>query len=290
MNPTRTRARKTSRTAAIGRMNRQGMPIGRSAIGGRCRPARAPGGRRLRMPVGFQELDVPGVRLEADVEEVAEQGDGTDGDVDQHVGRHARGDGPGHLVMPQRDQHQPGLHQPGEHVPADRQQAEQRVEPDADPRAGDVEGPVHQPGQPLQVAGQRLAPVEFGVVMDRPGFAGYLAHAVSRNPHHRGWMSRESGGRPPASSFIRREIAVIQGRGGRFRRRRLGDDLAARRVVLADIRGVGTEDVRLVGIEIGSSPDSVRPADLPAVSPGRDAFNMARSLPSRIVASDSPIP
>ena len=198
------------------------------------------------MPVGLQELDVPGVRLEADVEEVAEQGDGADGDVDQHVSRHARGDDPGHLVMAQRHQHQPGLDQSGEHVAADRQQADDRVEPDANPRARDVEGPIHQPGEPLEVAGHRLATVELGVVVDRPGFGGCLAHAAVLGRVY---------------AFVRREIAVIQGGRRGLRRRGLGDDLAARRVVLAGIRGIGTEDVRLVRVEVGPRPARICSAD-----------------------------
>ena len=46
----------------------------------------------------FQELQVAGVRLEGDVEDVAEERDRADGDVEQDVRGHPRGDRPGDPV------------------------------------------------------------------------------------------------------------------------------------------------------------------------------------------------
>ena len=49
-----------------------------------------------------------------------------------------------------------------------------------------------------------------------------------------------------ASGFIRRELIIVEDRFRRRGRRRLGDDLSSRRVVLADIGSIGAKRVRLV--------------------------------------------
>ncbi len=98
---------------------------------------------RIPVPVGFEELDIPGIRLESNIEEVAEERDCADGDIDEDVGGHPSGYALGQLVVAEGDQYQYRLDEAGEHVATDRQQADQGIEPDGDACAGDVKGSVH---------------------------------------------------------------------------------------------------------------------------------------------------
>src|SRR5262249_61692455 len=56
------------------------------------------------------------------------------------------------------------------------------------------------------------------------------------------------------SRLIRREVAVVQGRGGGLRRRCLGGDLGARGVILPGVGGIGGGRVGVVGVGAGAGP------------------------------------
>ena len=151
--PMSTSTRAMSKTAATGTMMCQGsrnrIDVRSIGIGEGMPTCPASSGSGCR--VSFQESDIPGIGLESDVEEVADERDGADSRINQDVRHHSGRHGLGDLVVTEGDQHQRGLDEPGQHVAADRQQAEQGIEADGDPRAGDVEGPVHQPGEPLEI-------------------------------------------------------------------------------------------------------------------------------------------
>ena len=102
--------------------------------------------------------------------------------VEQDVRRHASGHRARHAIMIHGGQDDPRLDQPRQDVAPDRQQTEQGIEPDRDPRPRDRDRTVHQPGELLQAArSHRAASTRFQRRLERWSLHGKTRKgAVSR--------------------------------------------------------------------------------------------------------------
>ena len=126
------------------------MASGTSSIPRRLR--RAVSSRRLE-PV-LQQREIAGLRLEDEIEQVADERHGADQRVERDVAEHVQLDGRGSAQAPRHVQGVDRDHRAG-HVAEAGHQPEQRVDAEAPARAGNAEGLVEQPRdrpQPFQIA------------------------------------------------------------------------------------------------------------------------------------------
>ncbi len=101
--------------------------------------------------VAVEQLEVPPVALEAEVDEVADERHQAHAEVDERVHDHAQDH---HLGQAEARglEHDPGRHQPGHGVADERHQADHRVEAEPDAGARDPDHIVEQIGGPAHAA------------------------------------------------------------------------------------------------------------------------------------------